>query len=325
MICLGIEGTAHTFGVGIINDEGIILADKRSIYKPSRGKGIVPNEAAEHHKKNSKIVIEAALSKADLELKDVDILAYSCGPGIPLPLIFTANFAIKLSKKYRKPLTKVHHGIGHIEIGRLTTGAKDPLVVYLSGGHNSLLALVENSYKIFGETMDITCANLLDVVAREMGLSSPGGPEIEKLAKAGKYVELPLVIKGMDVSFSGILTAAIKKYKEGIPKEDICYSIQETCFAMLTEVTERAVAHVGKKEVLLVGGVAVNKRLQEMMRIMCKDRDGKMYVVPQEYAVDNGVNIAWVGILAHKSGWKADFKDKILPRWRIDEVPWFQT
>jgi tRNA A37 threonylcarbamoyltransferase TsaD len=163
----------------------------------------------------------------------------------------------------------------------------------------------------------------LDVLARELNLPMPGGPEIEKLAVKGDYVELPLVIKGMDVSFSGILTAAIKKLKEGAKPEDLAYSMQETCFAMLTEVTERALAHTDKKEVLLVGGVAANKRLQEMLKIMCNERGAKFCVVPQEYAADNGINIAWAGLLAYKHKKIPKIKDKILPRWRVDEVPWF--
>ena len=108
--------------------------------------------------------------------------------------------------------------------------------------------------------------------------------------------------------------------KEGKKKEDIAYSLQETCFAMITEVTERAVAHTGKEEVLLVGGVAANKRLQEMVRKMCEERGAKLYVVPKEYSGDNGVMIAWTGLLAHKSNWKVDFEDKIRQKWRVDEV-----
>ena len=310
---MGIEGTAHTLGIGIITERGEILADERSVYKPALGKGILPHEARLHHEKEAKFVLRNALKKSRLSLEDIDIFAYSCGPGLPPPLIFTANFAIWLSKKYKKPLIKVHHGVGHIEIARLLTKAKDPVILFLSGGHNMILACAEGFYRVFGETEDITLGNCLDVVAREMGFQMPGGPEIEKLAKKGKYVELPYVVKGMDVSFSGIMTAAIKLLKKGIPKEDVAYSLQETCFAMLTEVTERALAHTGKDEVLLVGGVAANKRLQAMIKRMCEERGAKFYVVPKKYAQDNGVQIAWVGVLAYKSGWKDlnTKKDKI--------------
>lgn len=280
----------------------------------------MPHEAKTHHEKVSNKILVKALKEANLDFQDIDIIAYSCGPGLPPTLLFTANFSIEIAERYNKILIPVNHGIAHIEIGKLKTGSKDPVIVYLSGGHTSIVAFVEGRYRIFGETEDIPIGNALDIVARELGLLMPGGPQIEKLAEKGKYIELPYVVKGMDLSFSGIVTAATKKYKEGIPKADICYSMQETCFSMLTEVTERALAHTGKKEVLLVGGVAANKRLQKMLTQMCKDRDAKIYVVPSEYSGDHGAQIAWTGILAYKSGWKADFTDKIKPNWRIDEV-----
>ncbi len=320
MISLGIESSAHTFGVGIVDEEGNILANKKEVYSPPKGKGIIPHEAREHHKKIMNKVLTSSLKVAKIEMEEVDILSYTAGPGLPPCLLVGANLADQLSKKYKKPLIPVNHCIAHLEIGKLTTGAKDPVFLYLSGGNTQVIAFVEGKYRIFGETQDMAVGNCLDVVAREIGLPMPGGPKIEELAKKGKYVELPYVVKGMDVSFSGIATAAIKLFKKGISKEDIAYSLQETCFAMLTEVTERALAHTGKEEVLLVGGVAANKRLQEMVKIMCEERGAKMYVVLPKYSGDNGAMIAWTGLLAYKSGWKAKFKDKIRPRWRTDEV-----
>jgi glycoprotease/Kae1 family metallohydrolase len=287
--------------------------------------GIVPNEAAESHKKNSEIVLKKALEKSGLKIEDVDLIAYAAGSGLPPCLFVGANFAKELSIKNKKPLVPVCHQIAHLEIGLLRTEAKNPVFVYLSGGNTQIIAFVEDVYRIFGETEDIPIGNCFDVVAREMGLPMPGGPEIEKLAEKGKYVELPYVVKGMDTSFSGIQTSAINLLKKGTLKEDVAYSLQEVCFAMLTEVTERALAHTEKKEVLLVGGVAANKRLQEMMKIMCEERGAKMYVVPQKYSGDQGVMIAWTGLLAYKHRWKPKFEDKIRPKWRIDEVKWFET
>ena len=286
--------------------------------------GIIPDKAAKSHKENSKIVLEKALESSGLKIKDVDVISYAAGSGLPPCLLVGANFAKELSIRNKKPLIPVCHQIAHLEIGLLKTEAKDPVFVYLSGGNTQIIAFVENVYRIFGETEDIPVGNCLDVVAREMGLPMPGGPEIEKLASRGKYVELPYVVKGMDVSYSGIATAAINLLKKGVAKEDVAYSLQEICFAMLTEVTERALAHTEKDEVLLVGGVAANKRLQEMMKRMCKGREAKAYTVPEEYASDNGVMIAWTGLLAFKKAWKPDFKDLIKPKWRIDEIKWFR-
>lgn len=290
------------------------------------GRGIVPSDAAIHHKQVKEKILQEAFEKSNLTWDEIDVISYSFGPGLAPPLLVAGNFAIELSQRYKKPLIRVHHGIAHIEISRLLTKATDPVILFLSGGHTSLLAFIENSYKIFGETQDLTTGQLLDTIARKMGLPTPGGPEIEKLAKRGKYLELPYCVKGMDVSFSGIETAAINLLKRGASKEDVAYSIQETCFAMLVEVTERAMAHTGKQECLVTGGVAANKRLREMTTQMCKERGAKAFFVPSEYSADNGVQIAWVGLLAYKSGWKPKFKDKILPKWRIDtvEIPWIK-
>ncbi|MBU5536956.1 MAG: KEOPS complex N(6)-L-threonylcarbamoyladenine synthase Kae1 [Candidatus Aenigmatarchaeota archaeon] len=325
MISLGLEGTAHTFGCGIVNEKGEILSNEKSSYIAPLGKGIIPTDAAEHHSKVKEEILRRSLEKADITMRDIDVIAYSAGPGLAPCLLVTANFAEKISTDYNKPLVPVHHGVGHIEIGRLTTGAKDPIIVYLSGGHTAIIGYTEGYYKIFGETENITLGNVVDMLAREIGLSSPGGPYIEKLALKGNFVELPYTVKGCDLSFSGTLTAAINKLKRGIPKEDICYSVQETCFSMVVEVTERALAHTGKNEVLLVGGVAANKRLQNMFDVMVGERGGKLYVVPHEYSGDQGAMISWVGLLSYKSGWSSNLKDKINPRWRIDEIKinWF--
>jgi len=322
-ISLGIETTAHTFAIGIIADKGEILADERSVYKPPLGKGIIPHEARDHHKKIKEETLNAALKKTNLNMENIDIISYSAGPGLPPCLLVGADYVIELAKKFNKPLIPVNHCVAHLEIGKLMTKSKNPVFLYLSGGNTQVIAFVEGIYRIFGETEDVSVGNCLDTVAREMGLAHPGGPEIERLAKNGKYTNLPYVVKGMDVSFSGIATASIKLFKEGVGKEDIAYSLQETCFSMLTEVTERALAHIEKEEVLLVGGVAVNRRLQEMIETMCKERGARMYVVPQEYGGDQGVMIAWTGMQAHKHK-IPKIKDKILQKWRIDQVPWFQ-
>ena len=322
MICLGLESTAHTFGIGIADDKKI-LSNEKSVYIPKKGFGIIPKEAADHHSENALDVLRNALGKANLKMKDIDMIAFSAGLGLPQCLRVGAVFARSLSLKNDKPLISVNHPIAHIEIGKLTTDSKDPVVLYLSGGNTQVISYVGKRYRIFGETQDIPIGNALDNLARGLKLEMPGGPRIESLAKSGSYIELPYVVKGMDLSFSGLVTESIKKFNNDAKEEDIAYSFQETCFAMLTEVTERAVAHTDKEEVLLVGGVAANKRLQEMLRIMCEERGAKFFVVPQEYAGDNGINIAWTGILAYEKGYKVSIENShIKQKWRVDEVEW---
>jgi N6-L-threonylcarbamoyladenine synthase/protein kinase Bud32 len=209
----------------------------------------------------------------------------------------------------------------------LVAGSKDPVVLYLSGGNTQVISFAEGLYRIFGETEDVPVGNAFDVVARRLRLKSPGGPEIERLAVKGKYVELPYVVKGMDVSFSGIITDATKKIESGVSPEDISHSLQEVCFAMLTEVTERALAHTEKKEVLLVGGVAANKRLQKMLNDMCEDRGAEVFVCDMKYAGDNGTMIAWNGMISHLAGNKTKVEgSSVIQKWRTDEaeVDWYE-
>jgi N6-L-threonylcarbamoyladenine synthase len=317
MICLGIESTAHTFGAGIVKDSKV-LSNEKSIYIPKKGSGIIPRDAAQHHAEESFNVLKSCLESAKLKMDDIDAIAFSQGPGLPQCLRVGAVFSRALALRYKKPLIGINHCIAHIEVGKISTESKDPVVLYLSGGNTQVIAFAEGRYRVFGETEDIPIGNALDMLARSFGMSMPGGLHIENLAKGGKYIELPYVVKGMNLSFSGLATEAIKKYKQGASMEDVAYSFQETCFAMLTEVTERAMAHTDKEEVLLVGGVAANKRLQEMLKIMCDERGAKFFVVPKEYSGDNGSMIAVSGILHNKP--MPIEKSFIRQKWRVDEV-----
>lgn len=281
--------------------------------------GIHPREAAQFHIENATNVMKNALKRVSID--DIDVISFSMGPGLPNCLQIGASIARFLSLKYKKPLIGVNHCLGHIEIGKLMTNCKDPVVVYCSGGNTQIIAYVGKKYRIFGETEDIPIGNAFDVLAREIGLEMPGGPKVEELAKKGSWVDLPYVVKGMDLSFTGIVTQCKKLHNENVKKEDICYSFQETVFSMLTEVTERALAHTNKNEVLLVGGVAASHRLQEMMKAMCIGREAKSYSVPDKYAGDNALMIGWNGVLAYKSGQRMKLEDtSIIKKWRTDEV-----
>ncbi len=321
MICLGIESTAHTFGVGIVTKNGKIISDERAVYRPPRGEGIHPRKASEFHVNNAFRTLKNALESSKIKLENIDVISFSQGPGLPNCLEVGASIARYLSLKYRKPLVGVNHCVAHIECGRLMTKCKDPVVVYCSGGNTQIITFIDGKYRILGETEDIPIGNAFDVLARYLGFNMPGGPEIDKLARKGNWIDLPYVVKGMDLSFTGIVTECKKRFQEGEKKENICYSFVETVFSMLTEVTERALAHTEKSEVLITGGVAASQRLKEMMNIMCKEREAKCYIVPKKYSSDNGIMIAWNGILSFNSGNITSIEDsRILKDWRTDEV-----
>ncbi len=321
MICLGIESTAHTFGIGIITDKSKILANKLDAFRTKTG-GLIPNELADHHNNIKDIVLKNALEKAKIRLDDVDLVSFSQGPGIAPSLLVGLKFAKDISKKINAPIVGVNHCVAHLEIGKLLTKAKDPVLLYPSGANTQIIAYETGKYRIFGETLDQGIGNFIDAFARYIGLGFPGGPKIEQLALNGKnYIELPYVVKGMDVSFSGILTDLKRKYdSKKYDINDLCYSLQETVFAMLTEVSERALAHCNKNELVLGGGVACNKRLREMCSIMCRERKAKFFVPENEFLVDNAVMISWLGILQKKDATKDYEKIDIKPYERTDDV-----
>jgi universal protein Kae1 len=320
--CLGIESTAHTFGIGIATFGGRIIANAKDTVSTAQG-GLIPKEVAKHHRDAREKVLAEALRQAGISITDVSLIAYSRGPGLtPEILAVGQEFAKKLAGKLNVRLAGANHCIAHLTIGNLVTGAKDPVYLYVSGPNTQVIALAGKKYRIFGETLDNGLGNILDKFARNAGLGFPGGPKIEQLAlKAGNYIQLPYAVKGMDVSFSGILTKAQKLLKQGKPVADLCYSLQETSFAMLAEVAERAIAHTGKKELLLIGGVGANKRLCQMLTEMCSARGAIFHAVPLQYSGDQGAMIAWQGILQHKAGEarKPEEAD-IAPYERTDEV-----
>ena len=329
-LCLGIESTADDFGVGISTSEGQILANSCDGYVPSEG-GIHPREAARHHAEVASEVLQDAFDRAGVKPREISVIAFSQGPGLGPCLRTGATVARAAASYLNVPLVGVNHCLAHIEIGKLETRVKDPITLYVSGGNTMVAAYDSGRYRIFGETLDVALGNCLDVFARVAGLHQseglPFGAVVEKFASKGrKLVSLPYTVKGMDVSFSGFLSAAVALLKKGSFKlEDLCFSVQETAFAMVTEITERALAHTEKNEVLLTGGVAANKRLRTMVEAMAEEHEARLCPVPLEFAGDNGAMIAWTGIQAYRSGLVTPIeKSFVRLRWRLDEVevPW---
>ncbi|PYH82342.1 peptidase M22, glycoprotease [Aspergillus uvarum CBS 121591] len=353
MIAVGIEGSANKVGVGIIfhpkdGSTPQVLANVRHTYVTPPGEGFLPKDTARHHRAWVVKLVKQALRDALVSVKDVDCICYTKGPGMGAPLQSCAIAARMLSLLWGKELVGVNHCVGHIEMGRAITGATNPVVLYVSGGNTQVIAYSSQRYRIFGETLDIAVGNCLDRFARTLQISNDPAPgyNIEQLAKKGKrLVDLPYTVKGMDISMSGVLAAidalavqygldgewdgkdegadsASGEADDGKPtRADLCFSLQETVYSMLVEITERAMAHVGSKEVLIVGGVGCNERLQEMMGIMARDRGGTVHATDERYCIDNGIMIAQAGLMAYKTGFRTPLKDATCTqRFRTDEV-----
>ena len=342
-LCLGIEGSANKLGVGVIaqsteGEDAIsitgkakVLSNLRHTFITPAGQGFQPTHTARHHRQHITRLVREAMREAQVRPHDLDCIAFTQGPGMGGPLQSCALVARSLSLLWRKPLLGVNHCVGHIEMGREITGAQNPVVLYVSGGNTQVIAYSGQRYRIFGETLDIAVGNCLDRFARVIRLPNDPAPgyNIEQAAKQGKqYVDLPYVVKGMDVSFSGILATVEgiasdeqQMQRKNITPADLCFSLQETVFAMLVEITERAMAHTGSGQVLIVGGVGSNARLQEMMGLMAGERGGSVYATDERFCIDNGIMIAQAGLLAHRMGQRTPIDHtQVTQRFRTDEV-----
>ena len=333
LIVLGIESTAHTFGVGIVSShKPYILADVRYNYVPRHG-GILPREVAQFFSTVAARAVKEALAEAGLSPKELSAVAVALGPGMGPALRVGATVARALSAHYELPLVAVNHAVAHVEIARFLTGLVDPVVLYVSGGNTTVSSYVDGRYRVFGETLDISLGNLLDTFARETGLGPPyvvgGDHVVDRCAREGNFVDgLPYVVKGQDVSFSGLLTAALRLYSqkpELLPS--ICYTLREIGFSSVVEVTERGLAHIGKKQVVLTGGVAANRFLNEKLELMASPHGAEFRRIPPKYAGDNGVMIALTGLLSYIHGHMivAPERAYVRQRWRLDrvDVPWY--
>ena len=372
-IVLGIEGSANKVGVGVVKYTPAgssadntprssiatyhILANPRKTFIAPTGQGFLPRETAWHHQAHIVALVRCALREAFPKDDDnsvhelISAICFTKGPGMGGPLQSCAICARTLSLLWNVPLVGVNHCVGHIEMGRLATASSNPVVLYVSGGNTQVIAYSNQRYRIFGETIDIAIGNCLDRFARVIGVSNDPSPgyNIEQLAKKGNpdnFITLPYVVKGMDVSFSGILTQVEQLAKQqgggnkpsngsnnkgkkngggkeqlSYSKEDLCFSLQETIFAMLVETTERAMALTGQTQVLIVGGVGCNKRLQEMMKQMVDERGGTVCAMDHRYCIDNGAMIGQAGIFALQFGQITSMEDSwCTQRYRTDQV-----
>ena len=326
---IGIESTAHTFSFGLVDPNGIPYPSVGDTIKPLQG-GIHPREAADHHRDYAGDLYQKVLQSQNLTSSDIGAIAYSQGPGLGPCLRIGASVARTLSSKLNVPLIGVNHCVAHIEIGRQQCNCDDPVLLYVSGGNTQVIAKLQGKYRVLGETLDIGIGNMLDKFARQQGIPFPGGPVIEKLAK--EYIdanpdanlaelELPYPVRGMDLAFSGILTAAQRLIEKGHDLGAVCWSLQEHSFAACIEVAERALAHSGKKQILLGGGVACNSRLREMSHLMAGERDSTSHAPPRMYCIDNGTMIGLLGYIELKSGRKTPYEKSAINQYlRTDDT-----
>lgn len=321
MAVLGIESSAHTLGIGIV-ENGKVLANERNMYKIA-DKGIIPSKVADFHAGNVKSTLLQALSTANLELNEIEAIGYTKGPGLGACLQVGQIAARAIAERYDLPLFPINHGVAHIEVTKTLYGLKDPLALYVSGGNSQILARLDSPvphYHIYGETFDVGIGNMLDSFARAAKLNPAWGSNVAKTALGGKYIQMPYTVKGMDFTFTGLLTNATELLqKQGV--RDVAFSLQETAFAMLCEATERALLLTKKKELVLCGGVAQSERLRNMLQIISKEHGTTFKVAPNEFNADNGAMIAVVAEKNFKAGIRVKKSECTTnQKYRIDEA-----
>ena len=347
--CLGLEGSANKLSAGIVTRDGKLLAHARDTYNAPTGQGFRPQEMTKHHRDLACKMIKQALDEAGIEIRQVSLIAYTRGPGMGGPLAAVELVAKTLALLYNIPLVPVNHCVAHVEMGRLVTGLRNPVVLYASGGNTQIIAFAHGRYRIFGEALDVAVGNCLDRFARDCKISNEPAPgrNIERSAEAWKrkieeekielkdqlVLDIPIAVKGMDISCSGLnswlrsyISKNIEPHPMGSPERTdlvnkLCYSLQEYLFSALVEIAERAAAHLGVRDFLLVGGVGSNVRLQQMLAEMARERGGSVGAMDERYCIDNGAMIAWTGVLAHSHGSAIDpEKADVDQRWRTDQV-----
>jgi len=327
-LVLGIESTAHTIGVALVSQTGRlvsrettkVLSSELAKY-PSSKAGFIPRKLADHHAEHYATLLRQALEKAGVDASEIDAIAFSQGPGLGHSLRVGFIAARSAAQLLDKQLVPVNHTIAHVEVGKWATGAIDPLTVYVSGGNTQILALENRGsahrYRVYGETLDVGIGNFLDNAGRFLELDPPDAVGVMLAARRHdekELVDLPYTVKGVDLAFSGLLSAI----KRGTASRNaLAYAAQENAYAMLVEAAERCLCHTDKKQVMLVGGVAQNPRLQEMFASMCAEHGTALKAVPTVYAGDNGAMIAVTGakMLASGTKWKSVEPDQGL---RID-------
>ncbi|MDQ8057953.1 tRNA (adenosine(37)-N6)-threonylcarbamoyltransferase complex transferase subunit TsaD [Bacillus velezensis] len=319
---LGIETSCDETAASVVKNGNEIISNvvASQIESHKRFGGVVPEIASRHHVEQITLVIEEALSKAEMGFDDLDAIAVTEGPGLVGALLIGVNAAKALSFAHQIPLVGVHHIAGHIYANRLIGELQFPaLALVVSGGHTELVYMKEHgSFEVIGETLDDAAGEAYDKVARTMGLPYPGGPQIDKLAAVGTdSIPLPrawLEEGSYNFSFSGLKSAVINtlhnasQKNEVIPPEDLAASFQQSVIDVLTAKTSKAAKEYGVKQVLLAGGVAANKALRAaLQQEFSHSGDPELIIPPLSLCTDNAAMIAAAGTVAFEKGIRGSY------------------
>ena len=310
ILVLGIESSCDETSISVVRDGREVLSNVISsqidIHKLYGG--VVPEIASRNHVKNINAVYRQALADAGVTLNDIDVIAVTFGAGLLGALVVGVNFAKALAYASGKPLIAVNHIEGHIAGNYLTyPDLKPPFVcLVVSGGHTALFDMPTYTEKhLLGTTHDDAIGEAFDKVARECGLTYPGGPNVQKAAKEGvpnlKFIHKPSYKTDFNFSYSGLKTAVInyihnKKQKgEEVNYADVCASFQEEATDQVAIKAINAAAQSNAKKLVISGGVSANLRLREKLDALALEAGVKVFYPELKLCTDNAAMIASAG------------------------------
>ncbi|MGB2130471.1 MAG: tRNA (adenosine(37)-N6)-threonylcarbamoyltransferase complex transferase subunit TsaD [Marinobacterium sp.] len=339
MRVLGIETSCDETGVALYDSEQGLLSDAlySQVKMHAEYGGVVPELASRDHVRKLLPLIREVMAKAQLELADVDAVAYTSGPGLIGALMVGASTGRALALGLGVPAIGVHHMEGHLLAPMLEANPPSfPFVALLvSGGHTQLVRVDGiGQYELLGESLDDAAGEAFDKAAKMLGLDYPGGPLIAKLAQQGtpgRYrFPRPMTDRpGLDFSFSGLKTFTLNTANAERDEDgqidaqtmaDIAYAFEEAVVETLAIKCRRALQQTGMKQLVIAGGVSANQRLRERLdEVVRKEKAGLFYARP-EFCTDNGAMIAFAGCQRLLAGQQSDLTIVARPRWPMDTL-----
>lgn len=339
MRILGIETSCDETGVAIYDEEKGLIANQlhTQIALHADYGGVVPELASRDHIRKLAPLLQAALEEAHLTAKDIDGIAYTCGPGLVGALLVGSTVARSLAYAWNVPAIGVHHMEGHLLAPMLEENPPHfPFVALLvSGGHTQLVRVDGvGRYELLGESIDDAAGEAFDKTAKLLGLDYPGGAALARLALKGAPNRFafprPMTDRpGLDFSFSGLKTFAANTLHQVMQEEgelteqskaDIAYAFQEAVVDTLAIKCKRALKQTGLKRLVIAGGVSANKQLRQTLAELMQQLGGEVFYPQPQFCTDNGAMIAYAGFLRLKQGQQQDLAIEVRPRWAMTEL-----
>ena len=339
-ITLGIESSCDETGLALYQMGRGLLAHAlyTQVAMHNEYGGVVPELASRDHVRRVIPLLRQIMREAGVSLAQINVIAYTQGPGLGGALLVGASIANALAYALDIPTIGIHHLEGHLLSPLLSDPAPEfPFVALLvSGGHTQLMRVDGvGQYTLLGETVDDAAGEAFDKSAKLLGLGYPGGPALAKLAASGRpglyKLPRPMLHSGnLDFSFSGLKTAVLTLVKQSVNDEnilneqtraDIAYAVQEAIVDVLAHKAHAALAQTGLNQLVVAGGVGANQLLRSHLTESIGNRGGKVFYPDLEFCTDNGAMIAYAGALrfAQQQGNK-DYRFDVKPRWNLAEI-----